>query len=111
MDYFISNYITARNRVAEVGAAVANFINFLQSNGFTAASRVFIAGHSLGAHIAGNVGKRTNSNLRVIFGMDPAGPLFSLGDSDRLAASDADYVEMIATNAGLLGFAQPLGDT
>lgn len=107
---FCSNYITARNRVGPVGATVARFINFLQQNGFTAFNRVIIAGHSLGAHIAGHTGKRTSSRIRAVFGMDPAGPLFDMGNAgDRLAASDADYVEMIATNAGLLGFDQPIG--
>lgn len=42
--------------------------------------------------------------------MDPALPLFRRRQSDsRLDASDADYVEIIHTNAGYLGFSQPLG--
>lgn len=107
---FNSNYITARNRVGAVGTTVARFVNFLVSNGFTAFNRVIIAGHSLGAHIAGHTGKRTTARMAAIFGMDPAGPLFDMANAaDRLAPTDANYVEMLATNAGLLGFDQPIG--
>jgi predicted alpha/beta hydrolase len=41
-------------------------------------NRVSIAGHSLGAHIAGLTGKRVRSAgrvVQVIFGLDPAGML------------------------------------
>ena len=48
------NYIAARNRVSDVGVVLANFIDFLHEHGFTDHSRVSIAGHSLGAHVAGN---------------------------------------------------------
>lgn len=48
--------------------------------------------------------------VQAIFGLDPAGPLFSMGDAaGRFAAGDAVYTEMLATNAGLLGFDQPIG--
>ncbi|KAL1402669.1 hypothetical protein pipiens_005990 [Culex pipiens pipiens] len=68
-----------------------------------------IAGHSLGAHAAGNAGFYQQNRLNTIFGMDPALPLFSLESSDRIHDSDAQYVETIHTNAGLLGFDIPLG--
>jgi hypothetical protein len=42
--------------------------------------RASIAGHSLGAHIAGLAGKQlragANGALNVIWGLDPAAPLF-----------------------------------
>lgn len=61
--------------------------------------------------IAGLTGKRvTRGRVQAIFGLDPAGPLFSMGDAaGRFAAGDAVYTEMMATNAGLLGFDQPIG--
>lgn len=102
------NYVTARNRVPQVADVLARLLNFLVSNGSTAFNRVNIAGHSLGAHIAGLTGKRTN-RIQVIFGLDPAGPLFSLGSpNDRFAAGDAVYTEGVRTNAGNLGFSEPL---
>lgn len=89
------NYITARNRVPIVGGVVATFIDFLHQNGFVAFNRLNIAGHSLGAHIAGIIGKRvTRGRIQVIYGLDPAGPLFSVNSpGDRLATGDAVYVE------------------
>lgn len=105
------NYITSRNHVPAVATQVASFIDFLHQNGFLVAfNRLIIAGHSLGAHIAGLTGKRlTRGRAQAIFGLDPAGPFFSMGDAGgRFAAGDAIYTEMIATNAGLLGFDQPL---
>uniref|UniRef100_A0A0E4C745 Lipase domain-containing protein n=4 Tax=gambiae species complex TaxID=44542 RepID=A0A0E4C745_ANOGA len=103
------NYPFARARVGAVGNVVSTFINFLQANtGITFAS-VSIAGHSLGAHAAGNAGFFQFGRLNTIFGMDPALPLFSLDSNDRLTLNDAQYVESIHTNAGLLGFDLPLG--
>lgn len=66
------NYITARNRVGLVADVLSNFLNFLVNNGFTDMSRVSIAGHSLGAHIAGLTGKRTQAagrRIQVIWGL------------------------------------------
>lgn len=62
-----------------------------------------------GAHIAGIAGKRTEGRIQVIYGLDPAGPLFSLNSpNDRFSADDAVYTEGIRTNAGSNGFSEPL---
>lgn len=105
------NYITARNRVNEAGPALSRFIDFLSVNGYIPDfGRVNVAGHSLGAHVAGVAGKFvTRGRLPKIIGLDPAGPLFDISNpATRLDASDAVYVEGINTNAGLLGLAQPV---
>lgn len=101
--------MSARNRVPQVADVLARLLDFLASHGFTQMSRVNIAGHSLGAHIAGLAGKRTAGRVQVIFALDPAGLLFSLNSpNDRVAADDAVYTEGIRTNAGGLGFSEPL---
>lgn len=43
------------------------------------------------AHIAGLVGKRVKrGKVQAIYGLDPAGPLFSIDDpDDRIAPTDA----------------------
>jgi pimeloyl-ACP methyl ester carboxylesterase len=68
-----ANYITARNRVPLVADVIANFLNNLVNNGFiNSMERVSIGGHSLGAHIAGITGKRTQASGRrvhTIWGM------------------------------------------
>lgn len=41
--------------------------------------------------------------------MDPAGPLFAMNEpNNRFAAGDAVYTEGLRTNAGGMGFAEPL---
>lgn len=106
-----TNYLTARSRVSSVGEAVALFIDFLVNTGGASYSDIYIAGHSLGAHVAGFAGKNTALPIRFISGLDPAGPLFSLNSpNERIDAADADYVEIIHTNGNILGFGDPIGD-
>jgi pimeloyl-ACP methyl ester carboxylesterase len=104
------NYLTARNRVGDVGAAVARMMDELVGAGLSAFSRINVVGHSLGGHVAGFSGKRaTRGRIQALFATDPAGPLFSLNDpANRLAAGDAVYTEAIHTNAGVLGFDAPI---
>jgi pancreatic triacylglycerol lipase len=98
------NYIAARNRVEETGIVVAQFINMLITVGGMDINRLSIVGHSLGSHVAGFAGKNTQGRINTIFGTDPAGPLFSMNSpEERLAATDAQYVETILTNGGTLG--------
>lgn len=65
----------------------------------------------MGAHTAGIAAKNVASGrVAKIVGLDPASPLFTYGNADgRLANTDAEYVEVIHSNAGRLGFSQPLG--
>ena len=55
-------------------------------------------GHSLGAHVLGKAG-RTGMALDRITGLDPAGPLFELKNSEkRLNRNDAPLVDVIHTD-------------
>ncbi|XP_050091952.1 uncharacterized protein LOC126575349 [Anopheles aquasalis] len=105
-----ANYIAARNRVGAVGDIISRMVNTLVSATGTSRNNIYLIGHSLGAHAAGNAGKQQNGQLNTIIGLDPAGPLFSLSDPDTMAPRDAQYTESIFTNAGLLGFDLPLSD-
>ncbi|XP_077550945.1 lipase member I-like [Haemaphysalis longicornis] len=82
------------------------------------ASNVHLVGFSLGAHAAGFCGRHfhnaTGQKLGRITGLDPAGPLFS-GSGLELGKGDADFVDIIHSNAGGLGSLQlgidtPTGD-
>ncbi|XP_077523497.1 pancreatic lipase-related protein 2-like [Amblyomma americanum] len=66
---------------------------------------VHIIGFSLGAHVAGFCGRHFNSTygflLGRITGLDPAGPLFE-NSNVSLSRTDAEFVDVIHTNAGKL---------
>ena len=90
--------------------SLANFVDFLHLHSLTSFNQVTVAGHSLGGHAAGFVGKHvTRGRIQNIIGLDQAGPLFNLGDpSSRMDISDATYTEGIITNGGTLGFFEPI---
>lgn len=104
------NYISAKNAVLPVGQYVASFINSLVDRYRLRLSKVGLVGFSLGAHVAGNAGAALNGEVDHIVGLDPAGPLFTVRNTDeRLDPTDAKFVHVIHTNGGLLGFKQPSG--
>ncbi|KAG5668673.1 hypothetical protein PVAND_016604 [Polypedilum vanderplanki] len=105
-----ANYITSRNRVGITGQVIAHFIDFLDENNYASHRNTNVIGLSLGAHVAGHTGKNVQrGRINAIFGNDPAGPLFNINNpSDRLDIGDAEYTEVIHTNAGVLGFDEPI---
>lgn len=115
-----ANYLTVRNLVPTVGRAIGEFVQFMRSHGGLRLNTTHLIGHSLGAHVAGFAGKYlrqhptttgADDELAAIVGLDPARPLFDIAKpAERLAASDARYVETIHTNRGLKGFSRPIGD-
>ncbi|KAF5303577.1 hypothetical protein FQR65_LT08178 [Abscondita terminalis] len=70
---------------------------------------IHLVGHSMGAHISGLIGQETRNQCGKIIGritgLDPAGPLYqTVSQSKRLDKTDAKFVDVIHTNAGLLGY-------
>ncbi|XP_059608065.1 lipase member H-A-like [Phlebotomus argentipes] len=104
------DYPAARSNVHIVGPRVAEMIDFLNTQGMPF-ENVTVIGHSLGAHTAGIVGKHvTRGRLPAIVALDPALPHFTINrPEERIALTDADFIEVIHTNAGLLGFDLPIG--
>ncbi|KAJ8710421.1 hypothetical protein PYW07_009787 [Mythimna separata] len=77
-------------------------------------SKIHLIGHSLGAHVAGFAGKevykRTGSNIGRITALDPAGPCFSAVEPTLgLFKTDADFVDVMHTDAGVYGMGQAMG--
>ncbi|XP_021343702.1 pancreatic triacylglycerol lipase-like isoform X2 [Mizuhopecten yessoensis] len=87
---------TANTRV--VGAEIARMIHLLQQYGGAHSLDIHVIGHSLGAHVAGYAGAKTQ-NLGRITGLDPADPYFQYTDPEvRLDPTDATFVDIIHTD-------------
>ncbi|PAA54812.1 hypothetical protein BOX15_Mlig016265g1, partial [Macrostomum lignano] len=112
---------TANTRV--IGALVAQFIVWLESNFGANRENFHLIGHSLGAHVSGYAGERLSTGskkLGRITGMDPAGPYFEYTHPEvRLDPTDARFVDAIHTDgdstlsiiklSGGFGLMQPVG--
>lgn len=81
----------------KVAELLADLIEALVDSGMNL-SDLSIVGHSLGAHVAGCVGKRLNSHQKIgsIIGLDPAAIGYDFDEKEnRLSDTDAEYVQVI----------------
>lgn len=102
-------YTTAFSAVPAVGRIEGNFINYLIDTYDLSPKDFMLVGHSLGAHVAGCAGAAVNGLVDSIVGLDPAGPLFSLSNTDnRIDPSDGETVHVIHTSS-ILGFSSSIG--
>uniref|UniRef100_A0A1B6MCA6 Lipase domain-containing protein n=1 Tax=Graphocephala atropunctata TaxID=36148 RepID=A0A1B6MCA6_9HEMI len=103
-------YPLSRRAVTPVGRYTAKFVDFLVSEVGVSSASIHILGHSLGAHIAGVVGESvTFGNLSRITGLDPAAPLFGSDPEGRLDPTDAQFVDVIHSAGGYVGYYKPCG--
>ncbi|KAL1122021.1 hypothetical protein AAG570_003427 [Ranatra chinensis] len=105
-------YVQASMNVRTVGKCIARALEqlFAARPGTASPANTHVIGFSLGAHVAGAVG--TYTKLPWITGLDPALPLFddyTSSASSRLDSSDAQFVDVIHTNAGIKGKVLPVG--
>ncbi|XP_073819937.1 phospholipase A1-like [Musca autumnalis] len=105
------DFVSSFAAVPGVGKQLADMIDFLRKFYQMPLENLVIVGHSLGAHVAGYAGKNVESGkLSKIIALDAALPLYSYDKPQkRLAVTDADYVQVIHTSAGKLGFVRPIG--
>ncbi|KAH8317249.1 hypothetical protein KR074_007466 [Drosophila pseudoananassae] len=103
------DYPTSRLAVKKVGLFLAKKLDeFLQKHGIQYGA-VHVIGHSLGAHIAGRIGRYFNGTLGRVTGLDPALPLFSSRADDSLHANAGLFVDVIHTDFPLFGDLKPRG--
>ena len=100
-----ANYPEAAARTKPVGEYAATLVQIFADLGLL--ENVHVVGHSLGAHVAGFLAKKVQSmglgKLKRITGLDPAQPFFDLaGPDDRIDKTDAEFVQIIHTNSGML---------
>ena len=107
-------YVQASANTRLVGKMVALLLRNIGDAFGAIGERTHIVGFSLGAHVAGFVGKDV-ANVSRITGLDPAGPLFE-GENpeDRLDKTDAALVDVIHSNGdttvvGGFGCWEPIG--
>uniref|UniRef100_A0A674HM46 Triacylglycerol lipase n=1 Tax=Taeniopygia guttata TaxID=59729 RepID=A0A674HM46_TAEGU len=92
-------YASAVNNIRVLGAEVAYFLTVLQKMFGYSPYEIHLIGHSLGAHAAGEAGRRIRG-VRRITGLDPAGPYFEgTPPMVRLDPTDANFVDVIHSNA------------
>jgi len=99
------NYLKAASNTRTVGAQNAQIFRSLLAVGGSAASRMWCAGHSLGAHVCGHNGMHmpTGSPLGRCTGLDPAGPNFE-GNADKrvgINPTSGTFVDIIHTDPTL----------
>lgn len=96
----------------DVGRATAQVIDYMVMTKGADINDIHVIGHSLGAHTAGYAGMFTKSGkVSRITGLDPALPGFTDDQQPNrmLDKSDAQFVDVIHTCAGLLGHNHNLG--
>ncbi|XP_071455105.1 pancreatic triacylglycerol lipase-like [Hetaerina americana] len=103
-------YFSAAEGVPIVGSCTGQLIDTIATAGVPP-EEVHVVGFSLGAHVSGQVNKFvTKGRVGRISGLDPALPFFaSIFDDSVLDPSDADFVDVIHTNAGNKGKMGPNG--
>ncbi|XP_053547731.1 pancreatic triacylglycerol lipase-like [Bombina bombina] len=95
-----AQYPQAVNNIRVVGAEVAYFVKILLRNFGYSPSNVHLIGHSLGAHAAGEAGKRQIGISRIT-GLDPAKPYFQDTPKEvHLDLFDGVLVDVLHTDAG-----------
>ncbi|XP_034171023.2 phospholipase A1 [Osmia lignaria lignaria] len=101
-------YPAAVSNLRPVARCLAATLTTLRNLGLQI-PRTTCVGHSLGAHICGVMANFLLFRMHRIIGLDPARPLMRPGYVNRLDSGDADFVEVIHTNAGYYGESGRMG--
>ncbi|KAI8122059.1 hypothetical protein FF38_06995 [Lucilia cuprina] len=98
-----------------VAKSITDLVILLKENFNMNIQNIHIVGFSLGGQIAGlagqNIYKHCAEKINRITALDPAGIIFTetTPANEKLTADDADYVEVVHTNAGEYGYKTPCG--
>ncbi|KAG5898204.1 hypothetical protein JTB14_005584 [Gonioctena quinquepunctata] len=96
----------------EIANYYAELLNYLIDEIGINPQDIHLIGHSLGAHISGFAGRKVvNGTIGRITALDPALPGFDQGfvEGRRISATDAEFVDVIHTCGGYLGYKAPIG--
>lgn len=100
--------------IPTVGEYVGDLLISLAKAKNLSMENIRIIGFSLGAHVAGYIGKtiqvKIGKKIGRITGLDPAGPLFrNVSSEKRLDKDDAMLVDVIHTHGMMYGLYKPIG--
>lgn len=102
------SYMDAVKEVVPSAEFIGNFAKQMMEHYEISGNDFILIGHSLGGQIVGALGAQLNGEVETIIALDPAGPLFSLEDTDlSLDITDGKFVHAIHTNTAFLGFLYP----
>ncbi|XP_069748434.1 phospholipase A1 member A-like [Narcine bancroftii] len=105
----VASYFNAVKILDKLGEKISILLQLFVLQGSTKES-FHLIGISLGAHVAGVVGRMFDGKFGRITGLDPAGPKFSnTGVDKRLDPDDAMFVEAIHSDSDNFGISQPVG--
>lgn len=112
-NYMETFYDWAALNTEEVGNYVGKALSLLNDKDYS--KDIHLIGHSLGAHIVSAAGRTyfslTDKLIGRITGLDPAQPCFNEGEQLKgISRGDAEYVDIIHTNPGVLGKKEAIGD-
>ncbi|XP_044726525.1 phospholipase A1-like [Chrysoperla carnea] len=111
---YLQEYNKVIDNARKIAKFLGKFLSYLPKLKRFNIKDIRIRGFSLGAHLAGFIGKeinmKTGKKVGRITGLDPTGPLFySLSADNRLDKGDALFTDVIHTNGALFGIYEPIG--
>ncbi|KAF7271108.1 hypothetical protein GWI33_015971 [Rhynchophorus ferrugineus] len=96
----------------DIGKFYGTYLNYMVNEIGIKPEDIHLVGHSLGAHISGFAARElVDKKVARITGLDPALPGFNIGlvESGTLRKTDANFVDVIHSCGGVLGYKDPLG--
>ncbi|XP_064548944.1 pancreatic lipase-related protein 2 isoform X2 [Drosophila montana] len=103
------DYPSSRRALGRVALVLAKQLEQFLERHNVSQEAVHIVGHSLGAHIAGRIGRYFNGTVGRVTGLDPALPLFTARSEDGLRANAARFVDVVHTDYPFFGDLTPRG--
>ncbi|XP_017842052.1 lipase member H-A isoform X2 [Drosophila busckii] len=103
------DYASSRRAIWKVSQVLAKQLQQFLGKHNVPLHAVHVIGHSLGAHIAGCIGRYFNGSLARVTGLDPALPLFTPRADDSLQSTAAQLVDVIHTDYPFFGDHTPRG--
>ncbi|XP_006608023.2 pancreatic lipase-related protein 2-like [Apis dorsata] len=101
------SYSFAKQDIYKIGKFMADVLDDMIDNGVNF-KKIHLIGISLGAELAGIIGRNMNYKIGRITGLDPVGPGYYILNT-HLSASDAEFVDVIHTDMGVYGLALKIG--